>query len=209
MATSYTSGAIYDTNGAGRHIYVTCSQTKGTSSENRSIVNWTLVSTGGGTTYFDTGPTNLWIDGVNRYSLGRVYWSSASFPAAPGSVSGSFVKYHNTDGSVPGMEVSLSTAIITASVSSTTGTWYMDSIARFFSNTPSITLLSKTETSMDFRWDTSEICSNVEVQSEEKPSLKLMTSNSTTQKYRYNNGLTLLMSDTSYNDIVAISFIQI
>ena len=67
MATSYTSGAIYDTSGAGRHIYVTCSQTKGTSSENRSIVNWTLVSTGGGTTYFDTGPTNLWIDGVNRY----------------------------------------------------------------------------------------------------------------------------------------------
>ena len=51
-------------------------------------------------------------------------------------------------------------------------------------------------------------CSNVEVQSEEKPSLKLMTSNSTTQKYRYNNGLTLLMSDTSYNDIVAISIIQ-
>ena len=203
MATSYTSGAIYDTNGAGRHIYVTCSQTKGTSSENRSIVNWTLVSTGGGTTYFDTGPTNLWIDGVNRYSLGRVYWSSASFPAAPGSVSGSFVKYHNTDGSVPGMEVSLSTAIVTASVSSTTGTWYMDSIARFFSNTPSITLLSKTETSMDFRWDTSEICSNVEVHYKKENETNYTIIN----KYNDNNtgatsgtfSLTDLTENTKYN----------
>ena len=203
MATSYTSGAIYDTSGAGRHIYVTCSQTKGTSSENRSIVNWTLVSTGGGTTYFDTGPTNLWIDGVNRYSLGRVYWSSASFPAAPGSVSGSFVKYHNTDGSVPGMEVSLSTAIVTGSVSSTTGTWYMDSIARFFSNTPSITLLSKTETSMDFKWDTSEICSNVEVHYKKENETNYTIIN----KYNDNNtgatsgtfSLTNLTENTRYN----------
>lgn len=203
MATSYTSGAIYDTSGAGRHMYVTCSQTKGTSSENRSTVNWTLVSTGGGTTYFDTGPTNLWIDGVNRYSLGRVYWSSGSFPAASGSVSGSFVKYHNTDGSVPGMEVSLSTAIVTASVSSTTGTWYMDSIARFFSNTPSITLLSKTETSMDFRWNTSEICSNVEVHYKKENETNYTIIN----KYSDNNtgatsgtfSLTNLTENTKYN----------
>lgn len=203
MATSYTSGAIYDTSGAGRHMYVTCSQTKGTSSENRSTVNWTLVSTGGGTTYFDTGPTNLWIDGVNRYSLGRVSWSSSSFPAAPGSVSGSFVKYHNTDGSVPGIEVSLSTAIITTSVSTTTGTWYMDSIARFFSNTPSITLLSKTETSMDFRWDTSEICSNVEVHYKKENETNYTIIN----KYNDNNtgatsgtfSLTDLTENTKYN----------
>ena len=203
MATSYTSGAIYDTSGAGRHIYVTCSQTKGTSSENRSIVNWTLVSTGAGTTYFNTGPTNLWIDGVNRYSLGRVYWSSGSFPAAPGSVSGSFVKYHNTDGSVPGMEVSLSTAIVTASVSSTTGTWYMDSIARFFSNTPSITLLSKTETSMDFKWNTSEICSDVEVHYKKENETNYTIIN----KYNDNNtgatsgtfSLTDLTENTKYN----------
>ena len=203
MATSYTSEAIYDTSGAGRHIYVTCSQTKGTSSENRSTVNWTLVSTGGGTTYYDTGPTNLWIDGINRYSLGRVSWSSKSFPAATGSVSGSFVKNHNIDGSVPGMEVSLSTAIYTTTVSSTTGTWYMDSIARFFSNTPSITLLSKTETSMDFRWDTSEICSNVEVHYKKENETNYTIIN----KYNDNNtgatsgtfSLTDLTENTKYN----------
>jgi len=39
-------------------------------------------------------------------------------------------------------------------------------------------------------------------------SAKLVTSNKTTSKYTYDNGMTLLMSDTSYNDIVAISIIQ-
>lgn len=36
---------------------------------------------------------------------------------------------------------------------------------------------------------------------------ELVSSNNTTQKYVYNNGLTLLMSDTDYNDIVAISIV--
>ena len=36
----------------------------------------------------------------------------------------------------------------------------------------------------------------------------LLTSNNTTSKYRYDNGLTLLLSDTNYNDIEAISIIQ-
>ena len=203
MATSFTSKAIYDTAGAGRHIYVTCSQTKGNSSENRSTVSWTLTSAGGGTVYFDTGPTDLWIDGVNRYSLGRISWSSGSFPAAPGSVSGSFVKYHNTDGSVPGMVVSLSTAISTGTTSSVTDTWYMDSIARFFSNTPSITLLSKTETSMNFSWSTSEICSNVDVYYKKENETNYTSIN----KYSDNNtgatsgtfSLTDLTENTKYN----------
>ena len=37
---------------------------------------------------------------------------------------------------------------------------------------------------------------------------KLITSNSTTQKFLYDNGLTLLVSDTDYNDIIAISIIE-
>ena len=38
MATSYTSGSIWDSVGGGRQIYATCSQTKGSSSENKSTI---------------------------------------------------------------------------------------------------------------------------------------------------------------------------
>ena len=48
-------------------------------------------------------------------------------------------------------------------------------------------------------------CANVTP--EKKNDAKLLTSNDTTEKYRYDNGLTLLMSDTSYNDIAAISIV--
>ena len=40
------------------------------------------------------------------------------------------------------------------------------------------------------------------------PSAKIVDSNKKTDKYLYDNGLTLLMSDTSYNDIIAISIVS-
>ncbi|MCD8377199.1 MAG: insulinase family protein [Candidatus Gastranaerophilales bacterium] len=51
-------------------------------------------------------------------------------------------------------------------------------------------------------------CAKVTAAPVQNPKVQLMTSNDITQKYRYDNGLTLLMSDTDYNDIVAISIIQ-
>lgn len=202
MATSYTSGSIYDSLGNGRRMYVTCSQTKGSSSENKSTVNWTLVSTGGTSNYYDTGPTTLNIAGVQRYYQPRKAWSSHEFPAKAGSVSGSFSIGHKTDGSIDGIGVALSTAIYTGTVSTTSGTWYMDSIARYFSNTPSITLSSKTETSMDFSWSTSEICSNVDVYYKKESETNYISVN----KYNDDNGatsgtfsLTDLIANTKYN----------
>lgn len=202
MATTYTSESIYDSLGNGRRMYVTCSQTKGTSSENKSTVSWTLTTTGGGSTYYDTGPTTLTIDGTQRYYKARVGWTSFAFPAKAGSTSGSFTKNHNTDGSVPGIEVKFSTAIYTGTVSTKKGTWYMDSIARYFSNTPSITLSSKTETSMNFSWSTSETCSNVDVYYKKESE----TNYASVNKYNNSTGatsgtfsLTGLTANTKYN----------
>ena len=202
MATSYTSGSIYDSLGNGRRMYVTCSQTKGSSSENKSTVNWTLTATGGTSNYYDTGPTTLNIAGVQRYYQPRKVWSTYEFPAKAGSVSGSFSIGHKTDGSIDGIAVALSTAIYTKTVSTTSGTWYMDPIARYFSNTPSITLSSKTETSMDFSWSTSEICSNVDVYYKKESE----TNYTSVNKYNDDNGatsgtfsLTDLIANTKYN----------
>ncbi|MCR5265393.1 MAG: insulinase family protein [Cyanobacteria bacterium RUI128] len=48
---------------------------------------------------------------------------------------------------------------------------------------------------------------NINNTAEKKNDYKLTDSNYTVQKYNYDNGLTLLMNDTSYNDIIAISII--
>lgn len=45
------------------------------------------------------------------------------------------------------------------------------------------------------------------VEPEITPKSKIVDSNNSTQKYKYDNGITLLMNDTSYNDIIAISII--
>lgn len=186
MATSYTSESIYDSIGNGRRMYVTCSQTKGTSSENKSTVSWTLTTTGGGSTYYDTGPTTLNIAGAQRYYKARTAWSSFAFPAKAGSTSGSFTVNHNTDGSVGGIAVELKTAIYTGTVSTKSGTWYMDSIARYFSSTPTLTLSSKTETSMNFSWRTSETCSSVDVYYKKTSESKYISAN----KYNNSTGAT-------------------
>ena len=202
MATSFTSEKIWASSGYNRCMYVSCSQTKGSSSENKSTVNWTLTTEGDGSTYYDTGPTTLTIDGTQRYYKARVGWTSFSFPAKSGSTSGSFTKDHNTNGSVAAIEVKLSTAIYTGTVTTKTGSWQMDSIARYFSSTPTITLSSKTETSMNFSWGTSETCSKVDVY------YKKTSESSYTSANKYNNStgatsgtfsITGLTANTSYN----------
>ena len=202
MATSYTSGSIWDSVGGGRHIYATCSQTKGSSSENKSTINWTLTAAGAGSTCYDTGPTSLDIAGANRYWKARTSWSSFAFPAKAGSTSGSFTINHNVDGSIGGINVTVSSAIYTGTVSSTSGTWYMDSIARYFSSTPTISMTSKTETSENFSWSTSETCKKVVVyykkSSESKYQNKAVYDNSTGAKSG-TFSLTELSANTTYN----------
>lgn len=50
--------------------------------------------------------------------------------------------------------------------------------------------------------------SNVNKQTDKKNNFKVKSSNGTTQEYIYDNGLTLLFSDASYNDIIAFSIIS-
>lgn len=148
-----------------RTMTVSCSQTRNGSSANTSTINWTLSTQGSNSSasLFDTGPTSLDIAGANRYWKERVAWSSYAFPAAAGSVSGSFTLSHKNDGTIDPINVSLSTAIYYAAVKTASGTWYLDKIDRYFSSTPSISLSNRTETSLTYNWSTSETCSKVVV----------------------------------------------
>jgi hypothetical protein len=112
----------------GRYLYVTATQRKDIA-KNKNYIDWTLYSTGGGNTYFTTGPTTLMIGGKQAYYKGRTSWSSEAFPAKTGSVSGTVEVSADNQGNCS-VAVSLSTAIYTSSVTTKSGTWTLDSIPR-------------------------------------------------------------------------------
>ena len=187
-----------------RTMTVSCSQTTNGSSANTSTINWTLSTQGSNSdaSLFDTGPTSLDIAGANRYWKERVSWSSNTFPAKAGSVSGSFTLSHKDDGSIDPITVSLSTAIFWGEVKTASKSWTLDKIDRYFSSTPTLSFSSKDETSISYTWSTSETCTKVVVYYKKSSA----SSYSSVTKYDNSTGtksgsfsLTGLSADTTYN----------
>lgn len=94
MAT-FSTGSIYE----GRSLTLTITETNINTATNTSDVNWTLTTSGGTSSFYDTGVL-VQIDGNTVYSK-TADWTSQSFPAARGSVSGtvSGIKHNDQDGS--------------------------------------------------------------------------------------------------------------
>ncbi len=157
MASKVVTSSSYQ----GRYLKATVTQTTNGSSANTSTISWVLQSLGNERVYYTTGPTTLTIAGQQVYYKERVAWNSGSFPAQPGSVSGSFTLAHSSTGALGNIAISLSTAIYTSSISTATETLVTDQIARYFSSTPSISVSSATETSITYNWSTSETCDHI------------------------------------------------
>ena len=51
----------------GRYLYVECTQTQNIA-DNTSAIHWTLVSTGGSSSFYTTGPTQVLIGGNLVYN---------------------------------------------------------------------------------------------------------------------------------------------
>lgn len=113
----------------GRKLRLYCTSTTNIAN-NTSTIKWTLYSEGGSSSYYSTGPTTVKINGVEVYSKSRVAYSSKSFPAAKGNVSGTLTVTHNSDGK-KSISVSLATAIYTSTVTTNSGTWTLDNIPRY------------------------------------------------------------------------------
>lgn len=124
MASITLTSAPY----SGRYMQLECTQTQDISN-NKSVINWTLSSIGGSSNFYSTGPTKVYINGVEVYSIERKSYSSQTFPAAKGSVSGTHTVAHNADGSKT-ITVSFSTAIYYADVSTYSNSWTLDKIPR-------------------------------------------------------------------------------
>ena len=112
----------------GRRLRLYCTSTTNIAN-NTSTIKWTLYSENGNSNYYSTGPTTVTINGTQVYYKARVAYSSKTFPAAKGSVSGTLTVTHNSDGK-KAISVSLSTAIYTATVTTNSGTWTLDNIPR-------------------------------------------------------------------------------
>lgn len=212
--STYTSEKINakyadGTNNGDRKMYVSCSQKTNGSEKNTSTISWTLYVTGGGTSYYDTGPTTLTIGGVQRYYHDRAYskvngsWNK-EFPNCQGDTSGSFTHNHATDGTGGKLTVTLSTAMYTGTISTVSGEWTLDNIARYFSTTPTLTIGDKTETTIPLTWKTSETCSLVELyyKKESDSSYTKLSSaiyNNSTGATTGSYTLTGLIANTTYN----------
>ena len=114
----------------GRYMYLTCEQQEKNVVTNTSPVKWTLTVTGGSSSYYTTGPTTVTINGQVVYYKGQVSWQTYQFPAAVGSVSGVINIPHDELGNAV-VEVSIRTNIYTGVLQTKTGTWELDSIARY------------------------------------------------------------------------------
>lgn len=128
-----------DAVGSGRYLQLDCKQ-KVDIAKNASTIEWTLTSAGGTSYYFSTGPTTVTINGTQVYYIARKDWTTEVFPAAKGSVSGELIIKHNDNGK-KSISVSLSTAIYTATVSTYSKNWELDSIPRkaTLTNVPNFT----------------------------------------------------------------------
>lgn len=125
MATTFT---LTTSKYQGRYLELTCTQTKDIVT-NTSTIKWVLTSAGGSASYYSTGPTTVKIGGTQVYYCDRKGYSTHKFPAAKGSVSGTIVINHDNIGNAS-IDVSLSTAIYTGTVSTKSGTWTLDPIPR-------------------------------------------------------------------------------
>ena len=137
----------------GRYLKLTVTQKKGTSEQNYSTINWTLESIGGSVNYYTIYNYGVWIDGTQRYDgsgLKTKDWTSEEFPAAKGSTSGSFIKYHNADGSVGNISFSLYGSVFTSATNEYTETLQMESIPRYAKVSTYTSDL--TETSVKVSW---------------------------------------------------------
>ena len=112
----------------GRKLRLYCTSTVNVAN-NTSTITWTLYSEGGNSNYYSTGPTTVIINGTRVYYKDRVSYSSQTFPASKGNVSGTLTVTHNSDGK-KAISVSLATAIYTATVTTNSGTWTLDDIPR-------------------------------------------------------------------------------
>lgn len=117
-------------------------------------------STNSSTYNTSTGWVNVSASGThNSYSTGNSYVKYTKSMSSKTIWEGDLGPFnHNSDGSLSAVNINVSTYITKTTKPSASTSCGMSTIPRYFSQTPSIWVASRTETSTTFGWSTSETC---------------------------------------------------
>ena len=159
-----TSGSITTNTVKKSYFYVNWSQASQSIPNNTTTINWTAgIYTGTSSSHdmFYSNAikiNNVYINGSQVYSGGT--WSNIKTGGNHDLTSGTAVITHNSDGT-KSFSISISAWTYSSSNYSGSGTGTLNTIPRYFSQTPTLTYKSKTETSITLTWSTSETCDNI------------------------------------------------
>lgn len=105
----------------GRYLQLTITETI-EATTNTSILNWTFSSIGGSSDFYSIAPTKIAIYGITVYEKDATGWTSGEFPAATGSVSGTFRVPHDYDGTRKNVPIVFDTRVYYSTAAAYGGT---------------------------------------------------------------------------------------
>ena len=140
----------------GRYLKLTVVEESTDITSNTSTVRWTLESIGGNSNYYTIYNCSVVVNGTTVYNAGTVAWNSYKFPAKKGSETGTISVTHKNDGTADPISFTLHGKVYASGDDNKSSTLSLSTIPRYFTNTPTLEVISKTETSVTIKWTTSE-----------------------------------------------------
>lgn len=167
---------------------------------NTSNIQWTLSISGSGGTYNDSY-AKATVNGTVVYNETKS-WSSGSFPAKDGSVSGAISNIAHDSQGKKSISFALEGYSYVYNTQSTSGSLALTNIPRYFTKTPTLEVVSKTETSLTIKWTTSENASRSQYKIDNGSWVDVETNINKKTGTMTINGLTPNHTHTIYGDFM-------
>ena len=167
---------------------------------NTSNIQWTLSISGGGGSYYDSY-AKATVNGNVVYNETKS-WSSGSFPAKDGNVSGTISNIAHDSQGKKSISFALEGYSYVYNTQSTSGSLTLTDIPRYFTKTPTLEVVSKTETSITMKWNTSENASRSQYKIDNGSWIDVETNINKKTGTMTINGLTPNHTHTIYGDFM-------
>lgn len=167
---------------------------------NTSNIQWTLSISGGGGSYYDSY-AKATVNGNVVYNETKS-WSSGSFPAKDGNVSGTISNIAHDSQGKKSISFALEGYSYVYNTQSTSGSLTLTDIPRYFTKTPTLEVVSKTEISITIKWTTSENASRSQYKIDNGSWIDVETNINKKTGTMTINGLTPNHTHTIYGDFM-------
>lgn len=160
-----TSGTVNTNTYSKSNFYVNWQQSSQSTSDNSTTINWQAGLYTGTSSSHDIWGNNaikiysVYINGSLVSSGGT--WGNISSGGSHELLSGSFTIGHNSDGT-KSFSISISAWLYSNHNLSGSGDFELTTIPRYFSSSPTLSLIEINETNATFYWTTSEYCDQVQ-----------------------------------------------